>query len=92
MTTRRYVSNEVEHTEFESEQFQKDYALAKDEIFTPSPSCLKCSHCKTCFLFKNEVQMIESQFGMLKEKDRPCKPEDRAKWCNYYMLEEKKDE
>lgn len=92
MTTRRYLDeNRIEHTEFESEDYRRDSALAEQERLTPAPSCLKCSHFKVCFLYRNELGMLQSQYGGyggIKEKDWPNKPEDRAKICHYYINQE----
>lgn len=88
MTSTRRVEDGIEYTEFESEDYKRDSALANEERLRPAPSCLKCSHFKVCFLYRNELGMLQSQYGGIKEKDWPNKPEDRAKICHYYINQE----
>lgn len=89
MTTNRFVDRDnIEHTEFESDAYQRDLALALAEKQQPR-SCLKCSHFKTCFLYRNEAAMLEGSYHMLDKKDWPCQPEDRAWTCHYFELDKK---
>lgn len=73
---------------YESRQFRKDREQAKEELYSPSPSCLKCVHYKMCVIARNVTPMMEQMFGMLLEKDRPFKPEDIAKLCQWYDIQD----
>lgn len=78
----RYTN--TEYSEHESEGYRQDMNSALEEKYRPAPSCLKCIHMKTCVIFRNVQPMMESMFGMLKEKDRPFTGEDLAKICKEY--------
>lgn len=62
-----------------------------DEIDSPSPSCLKCSHFFVCKIAANIYPMMEQMFP---GKDKPFKPDEIAKLCTLYehKLDEEEDE
>ena len=89
---RREVTDDIETNEYESQNFHQDREKMLEMKYGPALSCLKCSHFKTCFLYRNEVNMIQSQYGMLEKKDWPNLPEDRAKICKYYEYQTEQTE
>lgn len=91
MSSNRFVDKDnIEHTEYESEAYQRDMALALAEKQQPK-SCLKCSHFKVCTIFRNVHPMMEQMFGMLKEKDRPFNADQIAWLCKYYELQREEE-
>lgn len=53
-----------------------------DNLESPSPSCLKCSHFFVCKIAANMFPMMEQMFP--NEKMRPFKPDEVAKLCMMY--------
>ena len=73
---------------YETARKWRDEDRMKEEMLTPSPSCTKCIHMKMCKIAGNMFPMMDSMFGMLKDKDKPFKPEDIAKLCQWYETPE----
>lgn len=86
---RTYVdSDNIEHTEFESTEYQRDVAAARNQ---EAKTCLKCSHFKVCTIARNIMPMMEQMFGTLKEKDQPFKAEQIAWLCKWYELKREEE-
>ena len=92
MTSRGFVNQDgTEYTEFESEAYQRDAALAAAERQQPK-SCLKCSHFKVCSIARNIMPMMEQMYGMLEEKDRPFNADQIAWLCKWYELKKEPEQ
>lgn len=57
-----------------------------EEIDSPTRSCAKCQKCDVCVLYRSEIQMLNTYYGHIEDKEQwPCLPEDRAVKCRKYL-------